>query len=430
MPILNTKPVSTKDNTRLTNDIERKFRSQTELSTSLIFSDDKDLLPITQYVGGIRWSVDYFKQIKDVNDSSIKPDPNLTPTVQKYHRINDLVIYVQDAINQTLPSDIEGSAYINAGFMPSPGDTFKAVLTGGREGLFTVDTVENNTYNIHQCFLIHYKLNIMIDSSPKAWNDLQFKTVATYYYNKDYIMEGTAPIVLYKDYMNVFDLKVVRLELIRYYLNKFTNNKDTATLIHIDNDRMEVLVDPYLEEFFLRMVNVSDNSKLVTLTRVYVPEDSDVDYTIWNLLIDRNAYNFNIVESDLCWSRLKNNESYVTTRNLVFMGVKGIIAKGPKMVYAIPSNTKKTDDVNYKEPIGDTSNSYVFSKAFYNRDRTKAFPLEKACLDYMENKVIDKEILFKFIREYPYWETENQYYGIPILLMLIKDFITTTWENI
>ena len=67
MPILNTKPVSTKDNTRLTNDIERKFRSQTELSTSLIFSDDKDLLPITQYVGGIRWSVDYFKQIKDVN---------------------------------------------------------------------------------------------------------------------------------------------------------------------------------------------------------------------------------------------------------------------------------------------------------------------------------------------------------------------------
>ena len=213
-------------------------------------------------------------------------------------------------------------------------------------------------------------------------------------------------------------------------MNKFTNNKDTATLIHIDNDRMEALVDPYLEEFFLRMVNVDDSPKLVTLTRVYVPEDSDVDYTIWNLLIDRNAYNFNIVESDLCWTRLKANESYVTTRNLVFMGVKGIIAKGPKMVYAIPSNTKKTDDVNYKEPIGNTSNSYVFSKAFYTRDRTKAFPLEKACLDYMENKIIDKEILFKFIREYPYWKTENQYYGIPILLMLIKDFITTTWENI
>ena len=135
-------------------DADRTFRTQEELKTSLLFSSDRDLKNITAEVKGMKWEVDYFMQIRDINDQTALPDIQLNKNVQKYNKINNLILFVQNAITQDAPSNLSGEAYINAGIVPNVNDVFRATLTGGREAMFLVSEVQNNTYNLHRCFLI------------------------------------------------------------------------------------------------------------------------------------------------------------------------------------------------------------------------------------------------------------------------------------
>ena len=79
-------------------DADRTFRTQEELKTSLLFSSDRDLKNITAEVKGMKWEVDYFMQIRDINDQTTPPDIQLNKNVQKYNKINNLILFVQNAI--------------------------------------------------------------------------------------------------------------------------------------------------------------------------------------------------------------------------------------------------------------------------------------------------------------------------------------------
>lgn len=428
MAVVNKSPKMSIDNTRKTNDVERVFRSQPELKTSTLFSDDRGLLPIVQQIKGMKWSVDYFNQLNDVNDKDNKPDPNLSPTVQKYHRINDLILYVQSPLSQDDPDNVTGEAYINAGILPRVGDAFKATLTSGREAIFTLSDVKNATYNLHQCYVIEYKLDSLVDDSNLIYNTLHLKTVKTYIYNKDYLLDHSAPIVLEKDYHNLKDLKVVRRELIDYYLKTFTNNKNTSDVLSLPVIGNDLYVDQYLENFFLKLVDTTDNNRLVNLTRVYVVDDSDIDYTIWDLLLDRKIEKLPLVNKDLGFKYLEHNPSYIESRNLLYLGVRGIIGEEGKVNPSLKDISKAKDRI-IPEVIAN-HDTYVLSSYFYNKEYAMCGLLEKEVNNYLNNRVINKEVLDKLIDTYYSWSTLDQYYGIPILILLIKDFMNNTYRSI
>lgn len=441
MPILDLNPTDLKDNTvkKVDNiskqpkntETERVFRSQEELKTSLLFSGDRDLYSITQQVKGMKWTVDYFMQLRDVNDPAQDPDINLTPTMQKYHRINNLILFLQSAINQDTPDNIEGEAYINAGIMPNKGDAFRATLTGGREAVFVLTEVTNNTYNLHRCFLVRFKLFFFVEANPKLYHDLQFKTVAKYVYNKDYLKDYSAPIILEQDYSNIVDLHSVRSTLIDYYLKTFISNEDTSSVIHLPLQNHALAVDTYLEQFIFSTMGVEDNIKLRDITRIHIPEEDDIQYTLWDLILDKRIDNFNRVQSDINWAQIDYyNKTYVSSRNLLYMGVKYTIQKrGRENLNIIDVAHER--GIDYEEPITKSLNKrYVFSEYFYKQDMTQCGILERAVLSLLRNEMIDTGELGKMVKQCYNWDIEDQYYGIPILLVVIKDYINNTYRSI
>lgn len=430
MPILDISGTDLKDNTVKqpeNTESERVFRSQEELKTSLLFSKDRDLYNIVQQIKGMSWEVDYFAQLRNINDDHPAPDINLTPGIQKYHRINNLLLKVQSAINQDIPNNITGEAYLNAGIVPNPNDVFKATLTGGREAMFIVTDVNNNTYNLQNIFLINFKLLFFVESNPKLYHDIQLKTVAKYKYNKDYIKDYSAPLILEEQYSNIIDLNNVKRNLVDFYLKTFTSTEDTTSVIHLPIVNHSLAVDPYLENFIFRILGVDDNILLRDITRIHIPEENNIIYTLWDLLLDKNINNINRVDSNINWDYVDYyNKTYVSSRNLLFMGVKYTIQKyGRVELNILESKTTKPND--YEEPIRH-DNKYVFGTYFYKRDKVNCGILERSVLTFLEGKKVEYEELNKMLEQCYSWNIQDQYYGIPILILLIKDFINNTYK--
>ena len=413
-------------------DADRTFRTQEELKTSLLFSSDRDLKNITAEVKGMKWEVDYFMQIRDINDQTTPPDIQLNKNVQKYNKINNLILFVQNAITQDAPSNLSGEAYINAGIVPNVNDVFRATLTGGREAMFLVSEVQNNTYNLHRCFLIAYKFLFFIDAHVKLYNNIKSKIVTNYYYNKDYIKDYSAPLLLKEDYQNIIDLTSIRSDIIDYYLKKFTNRKETSGVMHLPTVMGELAVDTYLEQFVFKTMSTEDNIKLRDLTRIYIPEEDGIDYTIYDLILDRKVNNWPMVARDIGWNYINYaNNTYTTSRNLIYMGVQYTIQKNGKVTLRVVPNITDDRPNDYEEPIVRTEkNTYVFGEYFYRREAEHCGILEKAVLRFIKGDTVDGEVLAKMLREYHYWNIEEQYYGLPILLVLLKDYINNSYRSI
>ena len=56
--------------------------------------------------------------------------------------------------------------------------------------------------------------------------------------------------------------------------------------------------------------------------------------------------------------------------------------------------------------------------------------LERAVLSLLRNEMIDTGELGKMVKQCYNWDIEDQYYGIPILLVVIKDYINNTYRSI
>ena len=59
----------------------RKYITQEELGTSTLFSKDHSLDHISQYISGMKWTVTYFLQLRNMNDELVQLDPRIAATI-------------------------------------------------------------------------------------------------------------------------------------------------------------------------------------------------------------------------------------------------------------------------------------------------------------------------------------------------------------
>ena len=55
---------------------------------------------------------------------------------------------------------------------------------------------------------------------------------------------------------------------------------------------------------------------------------------------------------------------------------------------------------------------------------------EKEVHKYINGKQLDINILMDFYKEFPSWPTEEKYYKLPILVVMLKDYIASTRTEI
>ncbi len=409
---------------------EKPFLTNADLKTSTIFNKERDLDGIVQYVKGMKWTVDYFLQIKNINDVARSLDINLPPTVQKYHRINKLIITLQDAINQEDFSNVTGSGIINCGYLPYVGDAFIATLVGGREAIFDITSVEIKTYNLHPIYNVEFKLLYLLDGdNAEIYNDLLMKTIQTYVYDKDHLLNYSAPVILAADYTRKIDLINTLPEIADYYLKMFiTNEKNVLALPTLAS----FYVDTMLADFVYKIITSSDSPLLNKVTRIDVDLKEDIQYTIWDVIIKRNSSLLKLCTKNIDFKYVPNIQSNVLLRNVSYLGISfmaNIIHDGEVPVVPVSKDIAITSP-GHTAPLSNGVVEYVLTDNFYALNKPECGLLEQLLIGYLNGENLNIDSLYTLINEYPYWTTREQFYLIPILIALIRDSISRTYSTL
>lgn len=482
-----------------------KYRTNNELGTSTLFSKEKPLDTIMKYVSGMKWEIDYFLNVVGVNEKPEPLDVNVPSTVQRYHRINNLIITLNSGINQDNIDNISGDGVINANITPRVTDMFLATLTQGRLALFTITEVELQHYNLHDCYKISFKLFSFVDSDSNLYNNLIYKTVKTYKYDKDHIYTFSAPIILEEDYKKKINLKNRWKEIVEYYFNHFVNEK--RLVVSLPTDDGEVYIDNLLTRFIFSIINHEDSEMIYKINRLDENRNNDVRLCLWDMILERDysmlkrlqtnigfrylPYNYDSVIArqyhylgirfGVCLLRdnerpyngkfkdistrnnfFKESEIYIEnnpTTDIVLDSTNGTIEgiDGNYEELSIPTleiednnqtSIKMSGDENtdiyirdneallkpvegYYKPIGDGNEyTYVLSNHFYLGNMKDCGILERSLTIYLQGKTIPNEELEIMLSQYHMWSTIDQFYGIPILLVLLRDSINHTFKSI
>lgn len=428
MPILDINNDYDSDKSQIVKD--KPLRTQEELKTSILYNKEHDLKTIIRYPKGSKWEVNYFLQIRDINDTLSPPDINLPPTVQKYNRINKLILYIQTPIEQDTIEDISGEGLINAGFLPNVNDVFIATLTGGREAIFIITEVTNRTYNLHYAYKISFKIFCFAEDNPNIYNDIVIKVMKNYTYDKDHLLDYSAPIILSSDYKAKLDLRNSLEDVIDYYFRYFVNYEKNVIALKTS---ASIYVDTLLTDFIFKVINQSDNLIMNKLNYVAIDFRDKIPYTIWDVIINRNTKLLKLCTKNLGFKYSPSGCGDIIQRNMHYIGINFIVDKlssvGSELdIPIVDISTEKTSD--FRPPINKDRQSYVVSEDVYELSNNCVGLLDKVLIDYLECKLLKSEELEVLINQYTMWDTREQFYLIPILIVLIKDAINNTFQSL
>lgn len=470
----------------------RKYVSQEELSTSTLFSKDHSLDHISQYISGMKWTVTYFLQLRNMNDELVQLDPRIAATIQKYHRINKLEIYLQNGIDQANITNIEFEAVINAGFLPNKHDIILAELTGGREALFTLKEIDVRKYSLHDAYWCTFKLLTFIDTdNADLYNNLIYKTVKEYVYDKNHLLDYSAPIILQSDYKRKLNLKNVYKEITDYYLDNFI---DIDTCVLCPPTNVSKYTDIYLTDFLFSIVETTDHPEMSKIVRVDKSRLKKHPLTIWDAILRRDITMLKRLERNIGFTYNPYTYTDYNLRSFNMLGISfiaSVLGKGSKpikpdykdistydnfftkeyedddailddnnilkmvnvmtdeetneVVIDIIDNENKTEDnidieeidnpnvikePVYETPIKIPDDAYVVSNNMYDLIDEDMGILERNLKKYLLGDLCDSNDIDIMVEQYHMWSTRDQYYCIPILLVLIKDSILNTYKQL
>lgn len=107
--------------------------------------------------------------------------------------------------------------------------------------------------------------------------------------------------------------------------------------------------------------------------------------------------------------------------------LKRFIKKDEEIVLPEPKVESKDKE---KAESDSKLNSYVLSKNFYAGNRTKMTIFEQEVYKYVRKEQLNPDILMALYKEFPSWPTVDKYYKLPILVLMLKDYIASVRTEI
>ncbi len=413
-----------------------------EYETIEIVNKDKQLDKIVQYIEGEEWQVDYYLQLITKDNEIGRFDPYSPDVSKQYLNLKQMLLYVDSPLTQNEAQELEGSAYINANVTPNQGDVFIATLLGKRQALLRIESIEKKTYNLNNVFYITYKLDMFLDSDDTVMNSLRERVSKTYYYDKDFLLTNSEPILMEETFKHKRQITVSINEVIEYYFNTMFNSEKCILSIPGQD---AILIDIMLQEFIFKIINSTDSHYISKISRNTVPDDMLRQTTIWDALLNRDIDMIKTCNRKMINVSTVSFGSNVKLRNISYLGIQYIVyPKSPDL--GILTTGSKADGNPYL-PIKEVPNSYrenkgipenlipvldvedefyVFTEAFYGGDDLDMSTLELATYMYLSQEKIPNKLIVDLIEDYKYWDRVQQFYFIPVLILILRDNIYGT----
>lgn len=390
-------------------------KRQTNFKTATLVDDDTPLTKVVRYIEGESWTVEYYNQIIGENDSTGVLDINLDDTMQQYTRINEMELKVNTPLDISQPDSATGSAIVYNGIIPQTGDMFKAVLAGNRATLLTVTEVDQLHYNNNNIYTINYKIDTFLDIDEIRYDNLLTKVVREYFFDSSYVLTESAPILLETEF--VFKKKIEKLlsYLSDYYFKENMDKRLKTLVIPVSGMKVS---DPYIESFMFKIINFTSSELLSHLNRVSDSITLQLHNTIWQVLLDKNiSFLYNVKKE------LKMITKHGIFINPILNSVLLSDVQHPLRLTKVPDNLLPTYQT------GDYT--YLFTSKFYEGEVDPGLSvIENLVLDFLNNRELDRVKLDQLASTYMYWNNVEKFYYIPVMMILLKHYISRSYSII
>lgn len=341
---------------------EQEFEDREETGVSILYNKETPLNTILNTLSGYRWSVNYYNQLRDINDTLTQFDVTSSATIQKYNKIKNMLLYVQTPLGLDNAESLNGEALIRGDFLPNVHDVFIANLPGGRRAMFSVTNVEDKTSNLNKIYSITYSiLHYIDDKKSLLLKNLEHKVMKTYVYDNKHLSTRSSPLVLEATYRDKINLEDSYREMMEYYLKHFLNDLGVITLPTTDG---KVYTDIFLVDFLLKTCNTSDFLEFSRLNKIPVNKVDDKPYTVFDIILNRRKKDLVRAELNMGY---KQNRMLYYNGTVYFLynrvGINYIMVKGKDPV-VIEKDGEKFIETDTFEPVDDLKDLSTYSKYF------------------------------------------------------------------
>jgi hypothetical protein len=403
------------------------------------------------HVEGSSWTVDYYSQVVARDSALSGQNLDRDAAYQQYKKIVSFELKVTSPLTQnqdtaTKAITVNGQANVYpCGVIPNEGDMFEADIGDGRSGVFRITSCEQRSIYQGSGWIVDY---VLIDySTPERSADFKEKTVEELIYVKDFLTYGQNPLIASNEYYNLQRLNQLYDEGVQEYFRRFMSN-EYRTLV-LPGQRYAIY-DPFITKALLSVFS-GEASTHVKFVRELNVSDDDVlkEPTFWDTLLARKP------------SRLRETATQmglVTTASFSRNPMMNSLRYSGMQYIVYPTNPDRSEDdiramrqkalsdweINGTRPLSNAledlipiteldglpqkdvvpinfiSTSYVFSPAFYNRYSVGQSALEIQTNRYLNNQALDTAALLRMMDTYSAWPVLDQFYQLPVLLILIR----------
>ena len=411
---------------------------------------------LLKYVEGYPWTVDFYGQILNRNNTLEHFDPSTPNLTQPYYKVSKLIIQVDSPLSSSYDqttgiTTITGSALAPFGLIPNVGDLFIAQVDSGEDAIFIITTVARKTHRKDTLYEISYSLYSYTSARPEFLQTLSERINEVYFFNPDTNFFNRD--VLLKPSVKEAKDRLTRFlhESKDYYFSKFLDTRLGTLVIPGMNHS---LYDPHLINFLLKTVSFSSLLK----NNFFIHNHSDVQLnqpSIIHCLLTCSRNNLNTVNrtySFIPTNMLANRARFGT---LFHAGINYTLYPtdpDTRTFYNIPRTrggaetlpniltTRNNTGINpiisltsnnnqiYTKPLLHElfkDDYYIVTENFYSYlNRGEGYDelsyIELLISNFLQHKAIPKEDLAITVERYDEWPLIHQVYLLPVLWHIIQ----------
>ena len=412
---------------------------------------------LLKYVEGYNWTVHYYGQIINENNTLENFDPSTPNLTQPYYEIRNMILQVTSPLSSsydqaTGTTTITGSALTPYTLRPNVGDVFIAQVDTGEDAIFLINSVERKTYRKDSLYEVNYTLYSYLSANPTFKDTIQSRVQQTYYFNKDTLYYNRDLLITPEVKEAIDRLKSLLEESKHYYFSTFIQ-KDFHTLLIPGVD--EAIYDPLLINFISKTIDISELNTYGFFRHNYMGDKYIDQKSIFDILLTRNKNLISTIHKKYTFipTHMLPNRARLAT--IAFTGPTYILyPKTPNTNLNVTETSLDPATINftinpktsknyfssaiiiqtlsnnnlYSKPLLHelfVDDYYVVSENFYNylNDNTlynTISYMELLIYRFINQEAISKKDLVIALQTYMNWSILHQMYLLPILWLIIK----------
>jgi len=405
----------------LNEDIELTIEQKQNESIVPMFESERVNEEVRAYIAGFKWEVTYFHRNITENELVTEYDPNLDPALQSYTRIDNFIINVETPLDSDLTG---GNGTIDLTKPVTPNDLFIAKIADGKSVIFVITDVSKADYNNDKVFDVEYiTYGEITGLDDPQLTTLLKSTVNEFEFNKDFRKTKTQPFHTKKEVSDKKAFYKVIEDLVTMWSSKFINQDTNFYMCFLTGST--VIYDPQMETFIRETIGLNSLND-----RVEIVEISDRKVSILDILVreDIGRGRVNKYLTSLDKGDLSNNPHLFS---LDYIQVDEIMD-----VTKYPVYERINETVNVFFPKVEAE-YYIFRKQVYDAilnpsliiDHVTLTKFEQLVISTMNGDTIKRETIMELYDNVFNLPDEEQFYFIPILVYIIKYYLTTFTIN-